>query len=882
MKRKTLILLAAFFTALAALADLPFRNHRYDAFNVLRVDNSSIVFIGNSITNMHDWTTAFDNHAVLNRGNSGAVSDEAISNLESILIGKPAKAFIMIGTNDMALFGEYNKSPEYVEKRVRHILTRFQRESPQTELYVQSVLPSNNSRSLERISAANALLKATAEEMGATYVDLYDDLQGIISGEHSRDRLHLSASGYKIWCDKIAPYVGSACVYPEGVTNQYAGQSAAYDMRISTFAARKVKSTDVLIIGDEMINGGEWHELLGTENARNYGQAWGYAGQTLANMLGQIPYIIAGQSGSELPAAVMLYAGVQEVVGNSVTLESLASQYRSVVSKIKELAPDAKLYLLSHQPTATASINTNRVVPFNDSIKAIASDVAATFVDIYTDFASGDLANTAYFTGNYLWGKGYAAVARKIAPYVPGAAVPTEAETDALYADIAARTALGNAVATAALLPVGDGVGEYAEASMSEVNAAVEAAYALLAADGTTNEAFAAAASELNALLDALSPNMPKASSDGDETWYKLVSTLRDSRYITSTGVGAGVMGEAEHNLATGMWKFVARTDGSFDIVNRDDASFISPAASNNTQVSTVAAQPSAGWTLSAAATTGMFIISSGSAQLNQTTSALGYKLYNWGGGSNTTDAGCQFTIVEAGDPDVVLTELPTPLLVVGETELDGTAPFRVPDAEAEPVLAATDVTVAIDVTAPTASQEGCIVGSVDTTATGSFASVFVNTAQRFGVRYADTKYLFTGPSLGTARTQIVIVMNASEGKYVYYKDGTQTNAITYAGVPSFGTVSNVNALFLGGLVRSDSNNKYPFKGTIHSVQFFPGALTDALVAQIQYAGLVPTGIDEVGTAPTAATAATYDLQGRRVNATAKGVYIVNGKKVIR
>lgn len=85
----------------SAQADQAFRDHRYDGFKVLSANKEQIVFIGNSITNMHEWWEAFGNHNIVNRGTSGAVSDELLQNLESMISGKPKKAFIMIGTNDL-------------------------------------------------------------------------------------------------------------------------------------------------------------------------------------------------------------------------------------------------------------------------------------------------------------------------------------------------------------------------------------------------------------------------------------------------------------------------------------------------------------------------------------------------------------------------------------------------------------------------------------------------------------------------------------------------------------------------------------------------------------------------------------------------------------
>ena len=93
MRRKLLMLLAC-VSVLWAWADLPFRNHRYDSFKVLAPAEGSILFIGNSITDMHCWPEAFvtsegEYLPIVNRGNSGTYSTEQSDNLESYLQSKP-------------------------------------------------------------------------------------------------------------------------------------------------------------------------------------------------------------------------------------------------------------------------------------------------------------------------------------------------------------------------------------------------------------------------------------------------------------------------------------------------------------------------------------------------------------------------------------------------------------------------------------------------------------------------------------------------------------------------------------------------------------------------------------------------------------------------
>lgn len=134
--KRTILLLISFCLSLAVRADQPFRNHRYDSFKVLTVDSTQIVFIGNSITHMHEWCEAFPDHRIINRGVSEAVSDEVLANLATILAGKPAKAFLMIGTNDLAASGINNAA--HVARNVRTILQRFREESPRPEHLAQS------------------------------------------------------------------------------------------------------------------------------------------------------------------------------------------------------------------------------------------------------------------------------------------------------------------------------------------------------------------------------------------------------------------------------------------------------------------------------------------------------------------------------------------------------------------------------------------------------------------------------------------------------------------------------------------------------------------------------------------------------------------------
>ncbi len=899
MKKSLLLLLLLLGFVLQPIrADEPFRIHRYSAFTTLEVDSMSIVFVGNSITNMHEWWEAFGcNPNILNRGVSGSYSNEVIANLENVISGKPAKIFFMIGTNDI---GDFGNGPVAIAANVRKIVERVQKESPATEIYLQSILPSTiGKRNLPDEQQANDSLRAICQDMGLTYVDLWDLFTDIPSADASgvsNDGLHLSAKGFYLWCNRIAPYVGSECVYTNSA-NQYGGIRQSYGMRVTAFGDLPVYKDDVLFIGDELIHGGEWHELLHSAKAKDRGNDWDYPGRPMSITLASIPIILQGRPGNEAPAKVFLYAGVRDV-NASTDLSATAQEYQKMVDKIRTLVPTTKVYLMAHLPQTTASTNTQKVAPFNALLKQMAEGMeGVTYVDSYTPFLKNGVANTQYMTGNYLTGRGYNRIAHVVAEYLEeeGVSVLSEEQADSLATLRESRNALGAALFSISRYDIGEGVGQYSATALSSLTAKIEAAYQMLK-EGADNATLQAAATELTAQSDQIMSaiNQPQASTATDETWYTFCSTLRDSRYIAATAASGGVTGAATGTANTAMWKFVARSDNKgWDIVNREYGCFLSPSASYNTQIQTTASQPSTGWMLSYASTPGMYIVSSGTVELNQTKSEMGYKLYNWSSGQNgtdRTDLGCQFTLAEADisvpDNPVVL---PDPAYETSETlTFDGTQVYRIPDSEADKIKG-DQLTIYVDLTETSVTTDRhALVASSDEDGT-EFFSLFGQ--QKYGVRYTSNTTgaadQFTlGGAASTNRTQLVLLIDNSTRHYILYQDGTMVrdfshSALAEGGQWEYRTLGNVkgqSGMFLGG-VKLGSGNNLLFRGTIHDVRIWDSVLTAEQIATIKVRDHATTGLGRLNIATE--TPDAFDLQGRRVTNPASGIYIVNGRKVI-
>lgn len=65
-------------------------------------------------------------------------------------------------------------------------------------------------------------------------------------------------------------------------------------------------------------------------------------------------------------------------------------------------------------------------------------------------------------------------------------------------------------------------------------------------------------------------------------------------------------------------------------------------------------------------------------------------------------------------------------------------------------------------------------------------------------------------------------------------------------------------------------------------MRFFDKELTAAEIAALNYDNLTATAVNTVVSDGTDTPQAVYDLSGRRVLRPGKGIYIVNGRKVVK
>ena len=682
MKKFFTLLICALLSTATMFADGPFRNHRYDSFKVLSTNSESIVFIGNSITDMHCWPEAFitseGNYLpIVNRGNSGTYSTEQSDNLESYIAGKPKKVFMMIGTNDIATSGGLNFSGEQVLAYVKSIVERIHARSPQTKIYLYSILKNNTSNRVEATWLhTNEIVKAYVNSKNddrLKYIDLYDKLAGVAQGNvWSYDNLHLTAAAYKVWCESICEYLAEGeeytvkTVYPDntadmqnrgGIANNSNGMRATY------FSMLPISTNDVLVFGDEFIKNGEWQELLGNRNVKNRGTGWGYGGD-IATTSGLVDATYANTGVTKENAkAIFIYTGTSDCNGTT-DIETVKANYKALVDKVAQKSPASKIYLMALCPTDNAN-NTARIAVLNNYMQTLATGNIR-YVDTYTPFLNGNVANTKYFyPSNYLGGLGYVVMANAMKDALNADFpqdtynVATEEDAQARYTQAGLRNTLTQAIAKGLVAERGDAMGQYDPEKMKAFDAKIENANEILEKNNITEAEVTVLAEEFNTLIkEALA--MPKASTAENEYWYQITSLRSKNLYISAEGQATGVVGKDNTAAAaTSMWKFVDRGDNTFDIINREYKSYLNPVATYNTQITTTTSKPSKGWTISYANTPAYYIISAGDVQLNQTGSGQSFKLYNWSNnatlGNDRGDDGCQLSIFEAGE----IAELP-------------------------------------------------------------------------------------------------------------------------------------------------------------------------------------------------------------------------------
>lgn len=174
---------------------------------------NDVVFLGNSITaGGKNWSERLDYPKIKNRGIGGDVTDGVFLRLEEIIHYKVKAIFLLIGINDIWNNDSPNiASPEYIGANIIKITQYLKMRSPESLIYVQTVLPTLEENFSESIDSVNDIIKSS-ENNNYKVIDLHSifvDENGLMKKEYTTDGVHLNEKGYENWSEFIKPIVYS-------------------------------------------------------------------------------------------------------------------------------------------------------------------------------------------------------------------------------------------------------------------------------------------------------------------------------------------------------------------------------------------------------------------------------------------------------------------------------------------------------------------------------------------------------------------------------------------------------------------------------------------------------------------------------------------------
>ena len=166
---------------------------------------SKIVFLGDSLTEYCPWEKFFPDVEAMNMGVSGDTTDGVRERIPWVVRANPEKIFLMVGINDLFM----KKDKRRIVENYREILGVLRSQLPETKIFVQSILPTDDIWMNADIEKINGDIRSLADGLGAEYIDIYQDFVGggkTVRPDYVNDGVHLSQLGYVAWKNAIEKY----------------------------------------------------------------------------------------------------------------------------------------------------------------------------------------------------------------------------------------------------------------------------------------------------------------------------------------------------------------------------------------------------------------------------------------------------------------------------------------------------------------------------------------------------------------------------------------------------------------------------------------------------------------------------------------------------
>ena len=189
-----------------------FYDQRIKEFKESPIGYNQIVLLGNSITeDAKGWNDSIGITNITNRGISGDITDGILVRLDEIIYFKPLAIFLLIGINDIYAMNlpEGKQTEKHIINNIIEILEKVRKNSPQTKLYLQTILPTHREDIKDQIKRINrGIINEVQPEV--TVIDLYSIFANdndLMTNEYTTDGVHLNSYGYDIWINQIRSHI---------------------------------------------------------------------------------------------------------------------------------------------------------------------------------------------------------------------------------------------------------------------------------------------------------------------------------------------------------------------------------------------------------------------------------------------------------------------------------------------------------------------------------------------------------------------------------------------------------------------------------------------------------------------------------------------------
>ena len=195
----------------STLINEPYYMIKTSIFESMPKYDNEIIFLGDSLTDYIQFSEIFPALNIINRGIAGDTTTGVLNRLDEIISRQPAKLFINIGLNDIF----YKVDSVEIAANIRKIIERVKAGSPETKIYLETLLPVvNNSKFLTGrpsniINSVNKLLPEIAKDLDCKLLDVHkffaeDDN---MPERYSVDGVHMNGAGILKWMQFLEPYI---------------------------------------------------------------------------------------------------------------------------------------------------------------------------------------------------------------------------------------------------------------------------------------------------------------------------------------------------------------------------------------------------------------------------------------------------------------------------------------------------------------------------------------------------------------------------------------------------------------------------------------------------------------------------------------------------